>query len=113
MISVQINRSLLYNLVMTDNDDIEDMKKDIAYLKQQLHGFFAEAKFASDDTTTHIVYIYKYLKLINNEIEHIYDVVGPIEEKIFPNVREARRKLWSIMEETGKRPPHEGDPKND
>lgn len=96
---------------MTDIDTIDDMKKEIAYLKGELKGFHAAAKFASDDTTKHIVYIYRYLKMINNEIEHIYDVLGPLEEKLFPNVREARRKLWSIMEEIGKRPGDEGDAK--
>jgi hypothetical protein len=98
---------------MTDIDNIEDMKKEIAYLMGELKEFHAAMKLASDDTTSHIVYIYKYLKLLNNEIEHIYDVVGPIEEKIFPNVRDARRKLWSIMEEIEKRSAHERDPKND
>ena len=94
---------------MTDTDAIDDMKKEIAYLKRELEGFHAAIKFASDDTTTHIVYIYKYLKMLNNEIELIADIIGPIEEKNFPSVREARRKLWSIMEEIEKRAAHERD----
>ena len=88
---------------MTDIDTIDKMKKEIAYLKGELNGFHAAAKFASDDTTKHIVYIYKYMKMLNSEIEHIYDVIGPIEEKMFPDVRDARRELWSIMEEMEKR----------
>ena len=111
MISVQIDIEIWYNVGMSYIDTLSDMKKKIDALELEVKRLHDTMKFLADNETEQILYIFKYLKTLNNEINHIYDVIGPIEEKIFPDVREARRKLWSIMEEMEKRSDHPRDGK--
>lgn len=82
---------------MSDKDIIDQLTKEVAYLKSELDKLpdVLEVlrdviKFNSDDTTKHIVYIYEFIKVLD-------DRVAPIEEKLFPNVSEARAQLGLIM----------------
>lgn len=96
---------------MTDGNDIKIIKEDIAYIKRELRGFFEATNFENDNTTYHIVSIYKYLKALNDEVEYIHDVIGPRKEKVFSKVREARRELWATMEQMEKRSSEKSKPK--
>lgn len=101
---------------MQDRDSIDDLKSEIARLKSDLAKLNGMCKADSEDTTDHIKYIYKYLKLLDDRsvqdikihvddfkllVEYLVvlqDSVFPLEEKIFPGVSKARQQLAAIVE---------------
>jgi hemerythrin superfamily protein len=96
---------------MSDKDIIDNLKKEIAYLRSELDrlpsvlNVLREAiKFNSDDTTKHIVYIYEFIKTLD-------DRVAPMEKQIFPNVSEAREQLGLIMAKLSRAREEEADGK--
>jgi hypothetical protein len=94
---------------MENEDIIEELKREIARLRSDLDILNGACKSESENTTGHIKYIYKYLKLLDDrgvahrksvaEVLMVHrDAIAPIEEKIFPGVNKARGQLATIME---------------
>ena len=82
---------------MSDKDIIDNLTKEVAYLRSELDRLpgvlntLREAiKLTSDDTTKHIVYIYEFIKVLD-------DRCAPMEAKLFPHVTEARERLEYII----------------
>jgi hypothetical protein len=87
---------------MSDHEIIEFMRKEIGDLKSEIAKLHHMLKLESDSTTKHINELYKrgadtHNYSINN-ISTLYDIVAPIEEKIFPNVSRVRQQLTAIVE---------------
>ncbi len=90
-------------------NELTILKKEIEQIKLQICKIYDLLKAESDNTTHHIKYIYNYLKILddrsmdmntshNELIFKLYDMIEPIEEKIFPGVSKARQQLAAIIE---------------
>ena len=82
---------------MSDKDIIDNLTKEVAYLRSELdllpgvlNTLREVIKFDFEDTSKHIIYIYEFIKTLD-------DRCAPMEAKLFPNVTEARERLGYIM----------------
>lgn len=93
---------------MTDHEIIKQLKKEVGDLKLELARLHHVMKLESDDTTKHVKYIYKYLKMLDDRglgdfkklaghIMNLHDMVEPIEQKLFPKAKATRQQLSSII----------------
>ena len=103
---------------MSDKDIIDQMTKEIDALKLEIMRLHRMLKQEAESSTKHIQELYKIvkethdytieidkrgtrdLKLNNQDISRLYDMVWPIEQKIFPEVSKARQQLTSIIEQS-------------
>ncbi len=89
---------------MSDKDIIDQLTKEVSDLKLELANLHRMLKQESDSSTKHISEIYKRIRDINNlsvnNISTLYDMVTPIEQKIFPEISRARQQLGSILEKS-------------
>lgn len=94
---------------MQNQDVIVELKNEIARLRSDLEYLNGMCKLDAEDTTDHIKYIYKYLKMLDDRsiadlkllVEYlvvIQDSISPLEEKLFPGVSKARQQLAAIRE---------------
>jgi hypothetical protein len=90
-------------------DEITKIRKEIGDLKLELARLHELLKGESDNTTYHIKFIYDHLKILDDRsiknrtihrelIFKLYDMIEPIEEKLFPGVSRAREQLAAIIE---------------
>jgi hypothetical protein len=102
---------------MSEKDIIEQLTKEIDVLKLELVRLHRMLQQEADSSTKHIQELYKRvkethdytieidkrgtrdLKLNNHNISRLFDMVWPIEGKIFPEVSKARQQLASIIEQ--------------
>ena len=100
---------------MQHDDTIVELKSEIACLKNDIARLSSDLKLLngtfeseSENNTEHIVYIYKYLKLLDDRsvadlnlvaesMMVLRDAISPIEEKVFPGVAKAREQLAAIV----------------
>lgn len=103
---------------MTDRELIEIMRKRIGNLESEIAKLHHMLKLESGSSTKHINELYKRvkeahdytieidkrgtrdLKLNNQNISRLYDMVWPIEQEIFPEVSQVRQQLDSIIEQS-------------
>ena len=90
---------------MTDTETIDELKREVAYLKERLKGVHAVMEKEMCDNTKHIVYIYEFITALD-------DRLIPLEGKLFPKVAEAREQLRLIMQNLKGAPNAEPDAKN-
>jgi hypothetical protein len=83
---------------MSDKDIIDQLTRDVAYLKSELDKLPDVLKalrevitFDFKDTSKHIVFIYDCINTLS-------DRLTPLERELFPNVIIAREQLGSIIE---------------
>lgn len=91
---------------MTDTETIDELKREIAYLKEELKGFHAVMKLEMRNNTMHIVRLY-------NRTGALDDRLLPLEEKFFPEVVEAREQFRVIAQNIKGATDAEPDAKND
>jgi hypothetical protein len=100
---------------MQNDDVIDELRKEIAELRADLKSLNGAHKAESENTTEHITYIYKYVKMLDDRsardlrlhvedfkllVEYLLvlqDSVSPLEEQIFPGVSKARQQLATIV----------------
>lgn len=93
---------------MHDQNIIDELKKEIARLRSDLEHLNGMCKSDSEDTTDHIKYIYKYLKMLDDRSVSdlnlmaetmivLRDAIDPMEERLFPGVAKAREQLAAIV----------------
>ncbi len=98
-----------------ENNEIKQLKKENSDLKLEVAKLISTLKMESDSTTKHIKTLYERIKLLDDYIgkidkrgtkdlkyvtQHIadlHDIIGPIEQKIFPAAKNARKQLASIV----------------
>jgi hypothetical protein len=91
-------------------NEIELLKMEVAALRNELDVLRNNCVTYADGTVEDIKYIHRYLKMLDDQglshlrllvdsILHLHDVVGPIEQKIFPEVSEARLQLAAVMKQ--------------
>jgi hypothetical protein len=91
-----------------ENEEIKRLKKEIGGLKLEVAKIHNTLKMESDSTTKHIGSIYKRiaklddrcvadLKYLCQHIANLHDIIDPIEQKIFPNAKAARKKIAAIV----------------
>lgn len=96
-------------------DEIKRLKKENGDLKAEVARLGYALKIETDSTTKHIKILYQHIKSLDNYIgkidkrqtkdqwflcQHIadlHDIVSPIEDKIFPAAKSARKQLKSII----------------
>jgi hypothetical protein len=87
---------------MTDNSEIDLMRKEISVLTKEILRLHAMLKRESDSSTKHINELYqrtnKTSRSVMNHLSILYDMVAPIEEKLFPGVSRARQQLACLAE---------------
>lgn len=87
---------------MNSDQNIEQLKHEIAYLRVEISSLTDTLKTESDSTTKHINQIYQRIKDTRVECGHdvstLFDMVEPLEEELFPKVSEARRQLREIID---------------
>jgi len=94
------------------NKELDVLQAEINHLKAEIANIDRIMEAHARDVTDHIKYIYKYLKTLddrsvdnlrfhNEYIANLYDIVEPIEQKIFPGVSKARRQLAALTEKAG------------
>jgi hypothetical protein len=103
---------------MSDKDIIEQLTKEVDAIKLELVRLHRMLQQEADSSTKHIQELYKRvkethgytieidkrgtrdLKLNNHNISRLFDMVWPIEQKLFPEVSKARQQLGSIIEQS-------------
>jgi hypothetical protein len=87
---------------MTGTNEIERLKAEIEYLKGEVANLYHLLGKEVHSSSRHIQVLYKRVKKVNkysnDAIANLYDMVSPIEEKLFPGVSKARQKLTDIVE---------------
>jgi hypothetical protein len=93
---------------MTDAEIIKRLKKENGDLKLEVARLWHTLKLETASTSKHIKHIYQQIGILDKRehaedvaftehIANIYDIILPIEDKIFPNAKETRKQLTSIV----------------
>lgn len=86
---------------MDTNDEIERLKAEIEYLKGEISQLYHLVNKEAHSATGHINELYKRVKKVNkwtnDSLANLYDIVMPIEERLFPSVSKARQALTDII----------------
>jgi hypothetical protein len=90
---------------MTDRQDIELLRKEIAELKAMLDDLIKAVAIDRKETAEHIIEFYRqrtefYREHIEaaHDITKLYNMVVPLEAEIFPNVSKARQQFFDAIE---------------
>jgi hypothetical protein len=110
--TISISNTFVDRYIYFMNDKVISlMRKEINDLKMEIVRMRGVINFESDDVTGHIKRINKFLNVLddrsikhfkfhNESIANLYDIVEPIEEKMFPGVSKARRQLAALVKKS-------------
>jgi hypothetical protein len=86
---------------MNSDEQIKQLKHEIDGLRAEIAELFEVIKIEGESTTKHIDQLYGRIadssNYAVNNISTLYDIVTPIEAKIFPKVSKARQQLLAIV----------------
>lgn len=86
---------------MSSEPTTKQLKQEIDRLRSEIAELFEIVKIEGESTTKHIDQLYGRVADVNNyavnNISTLYDMVAPIEARIFPKVSKAREQLSAIL----------------
>lgn len=94
---------------MTESQNIDALRNEIADLKRQLFELHHDMRFISGEIASQVKHIYEYLRILddrsvdnlkfhNEYIANLYNMIEPIEQKLFPGVSRMRRQLQALTD---------------
>jgi hypothetical protein len=104
---------------MNEIDEIKRLKGEVEYLKGEISQLYHLLNKETHSASRHINELYKRVKKVNkwsnDSLANLYDIVMPIEERLFPSVSKARQALTNIIEKADqdKNDDSFGDPSDD